>query len=154
MYLKNVLLFYERRISLSHSIATEHTRASEGWSVPPCPAPELSGFTSASRSTAGPAPLHPSLLWRSFNSSTCPLHDINTHNVLKGWMLTPSKLRETQPNSTMSFKKKIKLCPTWKCFFLSEVFPPALYTYMSIFNFKLITDNLQRDLNHHPSTPY
>lgn len=41
-----------------------------------------------------------------------------------------------------------------KGFFLSEVFSLALYTYKSIFNFRLITDNLQRDLNHHPSTEY
>lgn len=59
---KNVLLFYKRRISFSHSIATEHTWASEGWSAPPCPISELSSFTSTSPSMAALAPLHPSLL--------------------------------------------------------------------------------------------
>lgn len=139
VYLKNVLLFYKRRISLSHSIATEHTQAAED-----CPMSELSGFTSASPSMAALAPLHPSSLWRSFNSSTCPLHDINTYYVLKVWMPTPSKLTDTQPNLTKAFKKKKITFSMEAPLFLPEVFPPALYTDTSIFNFRLITENLQR----------
>lgn len=37
-------------------------------------------------------------------------------------------------------------------FFPPEVFAPPLYTQVPIFTSRLIGDNLQRDLSHHPST--